>query len=57
MGEAPDLAKHWRGFRFVRLIKNTGGDRVIDEVRSAVGLQSTLDLATSALSLFAFGDP
>ena len=40
----------------MRLITNTGSDRVIDEVRSAVSQQSTLDLATPALSLFAFGE-
>ena len=40
----------------MRLIKNTGSDRVIDEVRSAASPQSTLDLATPALSLFAFGE-
>ena len=40
----------------MKLIKNTGDDRVIDEVRAALGPQSTLDIATPAFSLFAFGE-
>jgi hypothetical protein len=40
----------------VKLIKNTGDNRVIDEIRAALDSQSTLDIATPALSLFAFGE-
>ena len=40
----------------MKLIKNTGDNRVIDEVRAALGPQSTLDIATPAFSLFAFGE-
>jgi hypothetical protein len=40
----------------VKLIKNTGDNRVIDEVRAALGPQSKLDIATPTFSLFAFGE-
>lgn len=40
----------------MKLIKNTGDNRVIDEVRAALGPQSKLDIATPAFSLFAFGE-
>jgi len=40
----------------VKLIKNTGDDRVIDEVRAALRPQSKLDIATGAFSLFAFAE-
>ena len=40
----------------VKLIKNTGQNRVIDEVRAALGPQSELDIATTGLSLFAFAE-
>ena len=40
----------------MKLIKNTGDDRVIDEVRAALRPQSKLDIASAAFSLFAFGE-
>ncbi|MGA8642491.1 helicase-related protein [Candidatus Binatus sp.] len=40
----------------MKLIKNTGDDRVIDEVRAALRPQSKLDIATAAFSLFAFAE-
>lgn len=40
----------------MKLIKNTGDNRVIDEVRAALGPQSELDIATPAFSLFAFAE-
>ncbi|MGD9715334.1 MAG: SNF2-related protein, partial [Thermomicrobiales bacterium] len=40
----------------MKLIKNTGDNRVVDEVRAALGPQSKLDIATPAFSLFAFGE-
>jgi hypothetical protein len=40
----------------VKLVKNTGDNRVIDEVRAALGPLSNLDVATAAFSLFAFGE-
>ena len=39
----------------MKLIKNTGDDRVIDEIRAALRPQSRLDIASPAFSLFAFG--
>jgi SNF2 family DNA or RNA helicase len=38
----------------VRLIKNSGDDRVVDALRAALRPGSRLDVATPALSLFAF---
>jgi hypothetical protein len=40
----------------MRLIRNTGGDRVIDELRLSLVPQSSLDLASPAFSLFAFAE-
>lgn len=40
----------------MKLIKNTGSDRVIDELRQALVPPSSLDLASPAFSLFAFGE-
>jgi superfamily II DNA or RNA helicase len=40
----------------MKLIKNSGGDRVVDELRRCLSAQSTLDVATPAFSLFAFGE-
>ncbi|MBI3805396.1 MAG: helicase [Nitrospirae bacterium] len=40
----------------MRLIKNTGNDRVVDELRKCITLNSHLDVASPALSLFAFAD-
>jgi hypothetical protein len=40
----------------MRLIKNTGDNRVIDELRRSLQPSSMLDLATSTISLFAFGE-
>ncbi len=38
----------------MKLIKNTGSDRVIDELRQILAPKSSLDLASPAFSLFAF---
>ena len=38
----------------MKLIKNTGSDRVIDELRRTLAPPSSLDLASPAFSLFAF---
>jgi len=40
----------------MKLIKNAGGDRVIDELRQALTPPASLDLATPAFSLFAFAE-
>lgn len=40
----------------MRLIKNTGNDRVIDELRQTLANQAALDLASPAFSLFAFAE-
>ena len=40
----------------MRLIANLGTDRVIDELRNCLARQSSLDIATSAFSLFAFAE-
>jgi len=40
----------------MRLIRNTGNDRVIDELRQSLLPGSSLDLASPALSLFAFAE-
>ena len=40
----------------MRLIKNTGADRVIDELRQTLAQPSSLDLASPAFSLFAFAE-
>jgi hypothetical protein len=40
----------------VRLIKNTGNDRVIDELRTCLLPQSSIDIASPKFSLFAFAD-
>jgi len=40
----------------MRLIKNTGNDRVIDELRTALVPDASLDVAASSLSLFAFSE-
>jgi len=40
----------------VKLIKNKGSDRVIDELRQTLAPQSSLDVATPAFSLFAFAE-
>jgi hypothetical protein len=40
----------------MRLIKNTGDDRVIDALRKAIGTSGRLDVATPQLSLFAYGE-
>jgi superfamily II DNA or RNA helicase len=40
----------------MKLIKNTGSDRVIDELRQTLAPPSSLDLASPAFSLFAFGE-
>jgi len=40
----------------VRLIKNTGNDRVIDELRRALVPPASLDVASPAFSVFAFAE-
>lgn len=40
----------------MRLIKNSGGDRVIDDLRLCLQKGSSLDVASPALSLFAFAE-
>jgi SNF2 family DNA or RNA helicase len=40
----------------VKLIKNRGDDRVIDELRAVLAPRSTLDIVASGLSLFAFAE-
>ena len=40
----------------VKLIKNIGDNRVIDEIRAALGPQATLDIASPSFSVFAFGE-
>ena len=40
----------------MKLIKNTGSDRVIDELRQSLTQPSSLDLASPAFSLFAFAE-
>lgn len=40
----------------MKLIRNTGGDRVIDELRQALTPSAALDLASPSFSLFAFAE-
>ena len=40
----------------MKLIPNVGNDRVIDELRACLAAKSSLDIASSALSLFAFAE-
>src|SRR5208337_3627284 len=40
----------------MKLIKNTGSDRVVDELRQTLAPPSSLDLASPAFSLFAFAE-
>ena len=40
----------------MRLIKNSGSDRVVDELRQVLVPQGSLDIASPAFSLFAFGE-
>jgi len=40
----------------MKLIKNTGSDRVIDELRQILTPKSSLDLASPAFSMFAFAE-
>ncbi|MBF4483173.1 helicase-related protein [Dehalococcoides mccartyi] len=40
----------------MKLIKNTGSDRVIDELRQILASKSSLDLASPSFSLFAFAE-
>ena len=40
----------------MKLIKNTGDNRVVDELRAALGPESTLDIASPALSVFAYSE-
>jgi len=40
----------------MKLLKNTGSDRVLDELRQCLVRQSTLDIASPAFSLFAFAE-
>lgn len=40
----------------MKLIRNSGNDRVIDDLRQCLTLQGTLDVASPAFSLFAFAE-
>ena len=40
----------------LRLIKNSGNDRVVDELRQCLAPRSTFNVASAAFSLFAFGE-
>jgi hypothetical protein len=40
----------------MKLVKNTGSDRVIDELRQALASDSPFALASPAFSLFAFAE-
>ena len=40
----------------MRLIKNTGNDRVVDELRTCLVPQSSIDIASPMFSLFAFAE-
>jgi len=40
----------------MKLIKNTGSDRVVDELRQALAPPATLDVASPSFSLFAFAE-
>ncbi len=40
----------------MKLLANTGTERVVDELRATLVAGSTLDIATPALSVFAFGE-
>jgi len=40
----------------MKLVKNTGSDRVIDELRKSLAPPSSLDLASSQFSLFAYAE-
>ena len=40
----------------MRLIRNSGADRVVDELRRCITAHGVLDVATPALSLFAFAE-
>ncbi len=40
----------------MRLITNSGGDRVVDELRRCLAPQGTLDVASGCFSLFAFAE-
>jgi len=40
----------------MKLIKNSGDDRVVDALRSSLAALSTLDVASPAFSAFAYGE-
>jgi hypothetical protein len=40
----------------MRLIRNAGGDRVIDELRKSIKEGAALDIASPEFSLFAYGE-
>mgnify|MGYP001553470207 CR=1 FL=1 len=40
----------------MRLIRNSGGDRVIDELRQCLQKESSLDIGSPAFSFFAFAE-
>jgi len=40
----------------MKIIKNIGNERVVDELQRTVAKESSLDMATSAFSLMAFGE-
>ncbi len=40
----------------MKIIKNSGNDRVVDALRESLVSHSALDVTSSAFSLFAFGE-
>ena len=40
----------------VKLVRNTGNDRVVDAIRPSLGAGRRLDVVTPSLSLFAFAE-
>src|ERR1035441_5582888 len=42
--------------KLMKLVKNAGNDRVVDELRQSLVLGSALEIASPAFSLFAFGE-
>lgn len=40
----------------MRLIKNVGADRVLDQIQSQLPVGAKVDVATDGLSLFAFDE-
>ena len=40
----------------MKIIKNIGNERVVDELHRTIAKEAVLDMATSAFSLMAFGE-